>query len=179
MQIRDLAMLELLYSSGVRLAELVGLDIHRIDLDSRRIRVLGKGGKERDVPVGGRAVDALRGWLKVRGRRAGSGEVALFVSTRGGRIGARSVQLRLRQVAQAAGLGPVHPHQLRHSFASHILQSSGNLRAVQELLGHANLATTQIYTHMDWNQMARVYDAAHPRAKGGGAPRRPPPEDAP
>jgi integrase/recombinase XerC len=176
---RDHALVELLYSSGLRLAELVSLDwrafaageglpasVSWLDLDSGEATLLGKGRKQRTVPVGAQAVQALRGWLAVRGERARPAERALFVSERGTRLAARSVQLRLARLAREAGLGvPVHPHVLRHSFASHLLQSSGDLRAVQELLGHANIATTQIYTQLDWQHLARAYDSAHPRAK--------------
>jgi integrase/recombinase XerC len=176
---RDHALVELLYSSGLRLAELVSLDWRAfpagegaaaseswIDLDAAEATVTGKGRKQRSVPVGAAAAQALRAWLAVRAERARPAERALFVSERGTRLAARSVQLRLARLAREAGLGvPVHPHVLRHSFASHLLQSSGDLRAVQELLGHANIATTQIYTRLDWQHLARAYDAAHPRAK--------------
>lgn len=177
--LRDKAMVELLYSSGLRLAELVGLDRHYfpaddmaagstswLDLDARRVTVLGKGGKVRMVPVGAPAIAALHEWLRARGRQAGAEARPLFISARGTRLSARSVQLRLARLAQVLGLGMhVHPHVLRHSMASHILQSSGDLRAVQELLGHASIATTQIYTRLDWQHLAKAYDAAHPRAR--------------
>ena len=177
--LRDKAMVELLYSSGLRLSELVGLDWHYfaadegrsgstswLDLAARRVTVLGKGGKVRQVPVGGPAVEALQQWLRARAAFAGSEPRALFVSAQGRRIGARSVQVRLARLAARLGIGVhVHPHVLRHSMASHLLQSSGDLRAVQELLGHASIATTQIYTRLDWQHLAKTYDAAHPRAR--------------
>lgn len=164
--LRDHAMLELLYSSGLRLAELIGLDCQDMDEGQQEVRVQGKGSKERIVPVGGKARLALGRWLQARGSLAKLGEHALFVGARGARISPRSVQARLQQWAQRVGLDvPLHPHRLRHSFASHLLESSGDLRAVQELLGHANIATTQIYTHLDFSYLSKVYDAAHPRSK--------------
>ena len=177
--LRDKAIVELLYSSGLRLSELVGLDWRYfaadgqdpgstswLDLDARRVTVVGKGGKVRQVPVGAPAVEALRQWLRARAALPGAQSRTLFVSALGRRIGARSVQLRLARLAAALGLGVhVHPHVLRHSMASHLLQSSGDLRAVQELLGHASIATTQIYTRLDWQHLAKTYDAAHPRAR--------------
>ncbi|SDK01998.1 tyrosine recombinase XerC [Billgrantia gudaonensis] len=160
---RDQAMVELFYSSGLRLAELAGLDLG--DLQAQRVRVTGKGGKPRQVPVGRRASQALTAWLAVRGQLAGDGEPALFVGARGGRLGHRAIQKRLSELARRRGLPEhLHPHRLRHSFASHLLESSQDLRAVQELLGHANLATTQVYTRLDWQHLAESYDAAHPRA---------------
>ncbi|APE30971.1 tyrosine recombinase XerC [Halomonas aestuarii] len=161
---RDQAMLELFYSSGLRLAELAALDLG--DLQPQRVRVLGKGGKPRQVPVGRRARQALDAWLAVRGQLAERDTKALFVGVRGGRLGHRAIQLRLAQLAKARGLAEhLHPHRLRHSFASHLLESSQDLRAVQELLGHADLATTQVYTRLDWQHLAASYDAAHPRAR--------------
>jgi len=168
---RDRAMLELFYSSGLRLSELTGLDLGSLDLSDGLVRVLGKGRRERTVPVGQMAREALKDWLAVRLEWADTGETALFVSRRGRRLGNRAVQARLALAGQRAGLGErLHPHRLRHAFASHLLESSGELRAVQELLGHADLATTQIYTHLDFQHLAQVYDQAHPRArrKGGG-----------
>ncbi|MBI1394385.1 MAG: tyrosine recombinase XerC [Betaproteobacteria bacterium] len=166
LELRDRAMFELVYSSGLRLAEVLGLALHDVDLDQRLVRVLGKGSKTRVVPVGREAIRALRAWLVQRPRLAPQTEQALFVSRRGSRIHARSVQARLRSRGLAQGLDShVHPHMLRHSFASHLLQSSGDLRAVQELLGHASISTTQIYTHLDYQHLAKVYDAAHPRAR--------------
>ncbi|MBF7053551.1 tyrosine recombinase XerC [Halomonas sp. KAO] len=162
--VRDQAMLELFYSSGLRLAELAGLDLD--DLHGERVRVLGKGSKPRQAPVGSRARQALEAWLKIRMNMATPGESALFVSQRGGRLGHRAIQQRLALVARRRGLDEhLHPHRLRHSFASHLLESSQDLRAVQELLGHANLSTTQVYTHLDWQHLAASYDAAHPRAR--------------
>jgi integrase/recombinase XerC len=165
---RDRAMFELLYSSGLRLAELVALDAEdgRLDLRQAEVTVTGKGSKTRTVPVGGRARDALRDWLKVRALLAAPLERALFVGARGKRIAPGTVQTRLRAWAKRQGLGAsVHPHMLRHSFASHVLQSSQDLRAVQEMLGHASISTTQVYTHLDFQALAKVYDAAHPRAR--------------
>lgn len=170
---RDHAVVELLYGCGLRIGELVALDASAsasssgwIDRADRSAFVLGKGGKRRSVPVGGAAAAALERWLQVRAAMARADEPALFVSRRGARLSASQVRARLAQLARAAGLPTrVHPHMLRHSFASHLLQSSGDLRAVQELLGHANITTTQIYTKLDHQHLARVYDAAHPRAK--------------
>lgn len=163
---RDRALLELLYSSGLRLAEAVALDLTDLDLQSGQARVLGKGRRERIVPVGRLALHAIGQWLAVRPTLARSAENALFVSTRGTRLAARSVQARVAHAARAQGLDQhVHPHVLRHSCASHLLESSGDLRAVQELLGHASLTTTQVYTHVDFQYLARQYEAAHPRAR--------------
>jgi integrase/recombinase XerC len=164
--VRDAAMMELFYSSGLRLAELVGLDLARLDLDDATVEVLGKGAKTRRVPVGRLALDALRRWLVARTSMAAADETAVFVSERGRRIHPRTVQARLRRRAIERGATRhLHPHLLRHSFASHLLESSGDLRAVQELLGHANIGTTQIYTHVDFQHLAQAYDAAHPRAR--------------
>jgi integrase/recombinase XerC len=163
---RDLAILELFYSSGLRLAELVGLDLDAVDLDDATVRVTGKGAKTRVLPVGRFARAALTRWLAARGQFAAPDQPALFVGRNGTRLGARAVQLRLRHWARRQGIDvPVHPHMLRHSFASHLLESSGDLRAVQELLGHADISTTQIYTHLDFQHLAKVYDQAHPRAR--------------
>ncbi len=163
---RDHAMMELLYSSGLRLSELVRLDLAHLDLADGTVRVTGKGAKVRLVPVGRKARAALELWIRVRSDMARAGTQALFLSRNGRRIGPRAVQLRLRRWAIRQGLGTnLHPHRLRHSFASHLLESSGDLRAVQELLGHANISTTQIYTHLDFQHLAVVYDQAHPRAK--------------
>ena len=199
LSLRDIAMMELFYSSGLRLSELVSLNLNSIDYDSASVTVIGKGSKERMVPVGSKALEAIEKWLAVRnqflkthkvknspkfagatdggsddvqGRTkfagatdGGSDENALFLSSRGTRISPRSVQLRIKKWATYQGLDiPAHPHMLRHSFASHILESSSDLRAVQELLGHADIATTQIYTHLDFQHLAKVYDNAHPRA---------------
>ncbi len=168
LEIRDLAMFELMYSSGLRLAELVGLDLPALDLRGAEVRVLGKGGRERLLPVGSRARQALEQWLSVRPSLADDGQPAVFVSRRGDRLSRRSVQARLTRwgLCQCADQ-KLHPHLLRHSFASHLLESSGDLRAVQELLGHADIATTQVYTHLDFQHLARVYDQSHPRAKRG------------
>lgn len=166
--VRDQAMLELFYSSGLRLSELTSLDLPQLDLQAGLVRVLGKGRRERTVPVGSLAVAALQRWLAVRTNIVASAETALFISERGRRLSNRTVQRRLAQAGLTAGLTEhLHPHRLRHSCASHLLESSGDLRAVQELLGHADLATTQIYTHLDFQHLARVYDAAHPRARRG------------
>lgn len=165
-QARDQALLELLYAGGLRVSELVGLDVAALDLDAGWLRVLGKGNKERLVPVGRVADQALRAWLVLRARWAREGETAVFVNARGTRLSARSVQLLTRARAQVQGLPmQVHPHRLRHACATHLLESSGDLRAVQELLGHASLSTTQIYTKLDFAHLASVYDQAHPRAK--------------
>jgi len=170
---RDHCIVELLYGCGLRVGELVGLDVQAgaqaagwIDAADASAHVLGKGSKRRSVPVGGPALKALREWLSQRALLAAQGEPALFVSQRGTRITASQVRSRLKARALQAGLPThVHPHMLRHSFASHLLQSSGDLRAVQELLGHANITTTQVYTKLDFQHLAKVYDAAHPRAK--------------
>ena len=178
LEARDAAIVELLYGCGLRVGELVGLDAVAsskargwIDLDAGEAHVLGKGGKRRSVPVGGKAVEALQGWLHVR-ELASAGNTALFVSRHGTRLTPQSIWQRLKRRSLLAGLAtPVHPHMLRHSFASHVLQSSGDLRAVQELLGHANITTTQVYTRLDFQHLATAYDAAHPRAhrkKQGG-----------
>ena len=166
LQIRDLAILELMYSSGLRLSELTNLECTDLDLADAVVRVVGKGNKARIVPVGRYAIAALKHWLQHRATLASSNEATLFIGARGIRLTPRAVQLRVRQWAATHGsVGHVHPHMLRHSFASHLLESSGDLRAVQELLGHADLSTTQIYTHLDFQHLASVYDNAHPRAK--------------
>ncbi len=166
--LRDHAMAELFYSSGLRLAELNSVNINDIDRGSRLLTVTGKGNKTRTVPVGSAALKAIDKWLTVRPDIAADEDasVALFTSNRGQRISVRNIQARLKLQGRKAGMRQdVHPHMLRHSFASHMLESSGDLRAVQELLGHANISTTQIYTHLDFQHLAKVYDAAHPRAK--------------
>ncbi len=166
LETRDLAIMELLYSSGLRLAELVSLDLGEVDSADATLEVTGKGAKTRRVPVGRKAIEALDRWLAVRPQFAAAGERALFVGRRGGRLGPRAVQARLKQWALRQGAARhLHPHLLRHSFASHLLESSGDLRAVQELLGHADISTTQVYTHLDFQHLARVYDSAHPRAR--------------
>lgn len=163
---RDKAIMELFYSSGLRLAELVGLNVTEIDLADRTVRVLGKGNKTRIVPMGRQAIGALRQWLKERAGLAKPGMDALFVGRSGRRLSVRAVQLRVGAWGRRMGLGVhVHPHMFRHSFATHLLESSGNLRGVQELLGHADIGTTQIYTHLDFHHLATVYEAAHPRAR--------------
>jgi integrase/recombinase XerC len=180
-RLRDQAMLELLYSSGLRLSELTSLDVRHfgdsgersrswLDLAEAEVNVLGKGGKRRTVPVGTAARDALREWLAERERwlalHPGGDERPLFLAASGRRLANRTVQVRLKRLAQRRGVpADVHPHVLRHSFASHLLQSSGDLRAVQELLGHASISTTQVYTSLDFQRLAKVYDAAHPRAR--------------
>jgi integrase/recombinase XerC len=160
-------MFELFYSSGLRLSELAGLNVSAaLDLNEGTVTVTGKRAKIRSVPVGDKALAALATWLACRAAVAETSEQALFVGRGGRRLGARSIERRLAQWATRQGLGVhVHPHMLRHSFASHVLQSSGDLRAVQEMLGHANIATTQIYTHLDYQHLTKVYDAAHPRAR--------------
>lgn len=166
LQVRDRAIMELFYSSGLRLAELTDLDVTGLDLADATVRVTGKGRKMRTVPVGRKAREALEAWLARRGEWAPPQEPALFVGRRGRRLSPRAVQRRLAQHAQARGLDRhVHPHLLRHTFASHLLESSQDLRAVQELLGHSDIGTTQIYTHLDYQHLARVYDGAHPRAR--------------
>jgi integrase/recombinase XerC len=164
--VRDKAMMELFYSSGLRLAELAGLTWDQLDLRSGLVSVTGKGNRARMVPVGRQAIIALVEWRKARAGLAGLGEPAVFVSRSGKPISPRTIQARIRHWAIRQGLpSNVHPHLLRHSFASHVLESSGDLRAVQELLGHADISTTQVYTHLDFQHLARVYDQAHPRAK--------------
>ena len=165
---RDQAMLELFYSSGLRLSELVGLDLDGLDLSAGLVRVRGKGNKIRELPVGSKAREAMEAWLPLRAA-ANPGDRAVFISRQGRRLTPRAVQLRVRE-AGVRELGQhLHPHMLRHSFASHMLESSQDLRAVQELLGHADISTTQIYTQLDFQHLAAVYDQAHPRAKRKGA----------
>lgn len=164
--LRDCAIMELLYSCGLRLAELVALDVDDLDRAQAELKVSGKAKKARVVPVGRLALAALQHWLQARARICTAGERALFVARHGRRLSHRAVQQRLRQWALRQGLEhKLHPHMLRHCFASHLLESSGELRAVQELLGHANISTTQIYTHLDFQHLAKVYDEAHPRAR--------------
>ena len=164
--IRDRALFELAYSSGLRLSELASADVERIDLEQGEVRVWGKGAKERIVPVGAAARAAIRAWLPVRDRMPGADPKALFIGRSGARITPRAIERRLAAWAAKQGLSQhVHPHMLRHSFASHLLQSSGDLRAVQEMLGHASIASTQVYTHLDFQYLAKAYDKAHPRAK--------------
>ena len=167
LELRDLAMFELFYSSGLRLSELAALNLTDVDLpDNSLIVRTGKGGKSRILPIGSKAVTAINNWLQQRLKNTSISESALFVSTRGTRLGQRSIELRLEQWCKNKGIAEhIHPHMLRHSFASHLLESSQDLRAVQEILGHSNISTTQIYTHLDFQHLADVYDKAHPRAK--------------
>ena len=163
--IRDKAILELIYSSGLRLAEIISLDIDDIDFSDRVLTVTGKGKKTRSIPIGKYAIQAIDDWLKNRQALTSNNKKALFISNRGNRISPRSIQQRIKKWAIKQGLSThVYPHMLRHSFASHILESSGDLRAIQELLGHADISTTQIYTHLDFQHLAQVYDETHPRA---------------
>ena len=164
--LRDIAIMELAYSSGLRLSELLNTGLHDVDLHAGVVRVIGKGSKQRELPVGSRACHAIRCWLKLRTQFVRGDEDALFIGRRGKRLSARAVQKRLAEHAKKCGLeAHLHPHMLRHSFATHILESCGDLRAVQELLGHADISTTQIYTHLDFQHLARVYDKTHPRAQ--------------
>jgi integrase/recombinase XerC len=164
--VRDRAIMELLYSSGLRLAELIGLNLPDLNAADRTVRVLGKGSKTRVVPVGAKALAALAEWTTARRDLVRDGNAAVFVGSTGRRLGARAIQKRVEYWAVRQGLPMhVHPHLFRHSFASHLLESSGELRAVQELLGHADIATTQVYTHLDFQHLARIYDASHPRAR--------------
>lgn len=165
LEVRDVAMFELFYSSGLRLSELSSLNLENLDLTDQQLKVVsGKGKKSRLLPVGKKAVEALQKWLDVR--PANTLETAVFTSAKGRRIGHRNIQLRLKQWCLKKGISePIHPHMLRHSFATHLLEASQDLRAVQDLLGHENISTTQIYTHLDFQHLAEVYDQAHPRAK--------------
>jgi integrase/recombinase XerC len=170
LEVRDRALLELAYSSGLRVAELSGLELSMLDLTTAEVRVWGKGSKERIVPVGAPARAALEAWIAMRERLPIRDAAALFLSRTGRRLTPRAIQQRLADWAIKRGLNRhVHPHMLRHSFASHLLQSSGDLRAVQELLGHASIASTQVYTHLDFQYLAKAYDDAHPRARKGAA----------
>lgn len=166
LETRDQAMFELLYSSGLRLSELTGLNPNDIDLHDATVQVTGKGNKQRRVPVGQYALQALQRWLPLRQEKLAADETALFINQNGRRLSPRQVQNRLKSlgIQQNIPVG-LHPHMLRHSFATHVLQSSGDLRAVQEMLGHASISTTQVYTHLDFQHLAKIYDAAHPRAK--------------
>ena len=166
--VRDHAILELFYSSGLRLSELVNLNIDALDFVQGTVTVTGKGEKTRIVPMGAHAMDAIQTWLQIRVNYAtnDAASKAVFIGLQGRRVGARNLQLRLKEWSIKQGINSsVHPHMLRHSFASHVLQSSGDLRAVQEMLGHANISTTQVYTHLDFQHLSKTYDAAHPRAK--------------
>lgn len=165
MDIRDLAMMELMYSSGLRLSELQGLDLGDMDLSTQEVRILGKGNKERIVPIGSKAIVALKRWLSVR-LQFNPQDNAVFLNKRGGRLAHRAIQLAMQKWGEKQGLSShLHPHKLRHSFATHLLEASADLRAVQELLGHSSLSTTQIYTHLDFQHLAKIYDSAHPRAR--------------
>lgn len=171
---RDRAMMELIYSSGLRLSELVNLDVGHIDFGDTMVRIAGKGSKTRVVPIGRYAIEAIKEWLSCRQSLVDKDQPALFISHQGRRLTPRAVQLRMRVWAVKQGISTsVHPHMLRHSFASHLLESSGDLRAVQELLGHADISTTQIYTHVDFQQLAKAYDQAHPRARKRGGTIKP------
>jgi integrase/recombinase XerC len=169
-EVRDKAIAELLYSSGLRLSEVCTLDVQDLELKERVCRVTGKGNKMRVVPVGKKAIQAMRDWLihreELKNLKSSSSE-AMFLNNKGKRISARSIQLRLEKLCAQRGLPGINPHMLRHSFASHVLESSGDLRAVQEMLGHADIATTQIYTKLDFQHLSKVYDSAHPRARKG------------
>jgi len=169
LSLRDRAILELFYSSGLRLSELASLNLAHINFQQAQASVIGKGNKQRMVPVGRKALEALRDWLKVRPKLAAPSESALFINRTGNRISVRGIQMRIAHWAKENGLGRhLHPHMLRHSFASHILESGGDLRSVQEMLGHADIATTQIYTHLDFQHLSKIYDQAHPRARKNG-----------
>ncbi|WP_261977573.1 tyrosine recombinase XerC [Marinobacter sp. F3R11] len=171
LEVRDRCMFELMYSSGLRLAELASLDIDAVDCKGGEARVVGKGSKTRILPVGRKALEAIAQWMPVRAGLAPEAETALFVSRRGDRLSHRSIQARLSRWGVVKGADQkLYPHMLRHSFASHMLESSGDLRAVQELLGHADIATTQVYTHLDFQHLARVYDQSHPRARRRSGP---------
>jgi integrase/recombinase XerC len=166
LEVRDLALMELLYSSGLRLSEVTSLTLSQLKLEEATVRVVGKGSKERILPVGSAAIKALRRWLRQRAGLAAADAQTVFVGRNGTALGERAVQLRVAAMARAAGIPQhLHPHMLRHSFATHLLESSRDLRGVQELLGHENIATTQIYTHLDFQHLARTYDQAHPRAR--------------
>ena len=163
-EIRDLAIVEVIYSSGLRVSETVNINISDFEEGMNFLRVLGKGSKTRLVPIGRFAVSAIKNWLTERSKIYNDND-ALFITSRGARISVRSVQLRLKKMAAKQGLPPIHPHMLRHSFATHMLESSGDLRTIQELLGHSSLSTTQIYTKLDYQHLAKIYDQSHPRAK--------------
>lgn len=166
LEMRDQAMFELFYSSGLRLAELAGLNLLALDLAAGEATVTGKGNKTRQLPIGSKARQAMARWLDARNELTSPDQAAVFINQRGTRLSMRQIQLRLARWAKKCGLDEhLHPHMLRHSFATHVLQSSGDLRAVQEMLGHANISTTQVYTHLDYQHLSKVYDTAHPRAK--------------
>ena len=163
-EIRDVAIVELMYSSGLRVSETVNINLSDFEDDMSFLRVLGKGSKTRLVPMGRFAIKAIKNWLEER-KKIKTKTKALFLNSKGTRLSVRSVQLRLKKMAVKQGLPPIHPHMLRHSFATHMLESSGDLRTIQELLGHSSLSTTQIYTKLDYQHLAKIYDQAHPRAK--------------
>ena len=163
-EIRDMAIVELMYSSGLRVSETVNININDFEENKSFLRVLGKGAKTRLVPMGRFAINAIDDWLKERDKIQSNTD-ALFLNTKGTRLTVRSIQLRLKKMAVKQGLPPIHPHMLRHSFATHMLESSGDLRTIQELLGHSSLSTTQIYTKLDYQHLAKIYDQSHPRAK--------------
>ena len=168
LSVRDHAILELFYSSGLRLSEVVNLNIDALDFTEGTVIVTGKGNKTRIVPMGAHAMEAIQKWLQIRStiKISDTASKAVFIGLQGRRMGARNIQLRLKEWSIKQGINSsVHPHMLRHSFATHVLQSSGDLRAVQEMLGHANISTTQVYTHLDFQHLSKTYDAAHPRAK--------------
>ena len=165
LETRDKAIAELFYSSGLRLSELQGIDIGDISIKERTCRVVGKGNKTRDLPIGRQAVKSLRDWILIREKYSTESDLAIFINKQGKRLSNRSIQARLKKLSTERRLPAVHPHMLRHSFASHILESSGDLRAVQEMLGHADIGTTEIYTKLDFQHLSKVYDKAHPRAK--------------
>ena len=165
LETRDKAIAELFYSSGLRLSELQGINIGDISIKERSCRVVGKGNKTRDLPIGRQAVKSLRDWILIREKYSTESDLAIFINKQGKRLSNRSIQARLKKLSTERGLPAVHPHMLRHSFASHILESSGDLRAVQEMLGHADIGTTEIYTKLDFQHLSKVYDKAHPRAK--------------
>ena len=164
LEIRDLAIVELMYSSGLRVSETANIDLNDFEEEMSFLRVLGKGSKTRIVPLGRYAINALQNWIKEREKYSEKSK-ALFINLKGSRLSVRSIQLRLKRLALKQGLPPVHPHMLRHSFATHMLESSGDLRTIQELLGHSSLSTTQIYTKLDYQYLVKIYDKAHPRAK--------------
>ena len=163
-RIRDMAIIELMYSSGLRVSEAVNVNMDDFEEDMTFLRILGKGAKTRIVPLGKFALNAINNWIIEREKIITKSE-ALFLNSKGTRLSIRSVQLRLKKMATKQGLPPIHPHMLRHSFATHMLESSGDLRTIQELLGHSSLSTTQIYTKLDYQHLVKIYDQAHPRAK--------------
>ena len=164
LEIRDLAIVELMYSSGLRVSETANIDLNDFEEEMSFLRILGKGSKTRIVPLGRYAINAIQDWIKEREKYSEKSK-ALFINLKGSRLSVRSIQLRLKRLALKQGLPPVHPHMLRHSFATHMLESSGDLRTIQELLGHSSLSTTQIYTKLDYQYLVKIYDKAHPRAK--------------